>query len=224
MNSYGAKSCGILYDSRHAFSIELAQTFQRKFREKGGRVVGLLSFIGEKGEKGYDGPLQTLADEKPDFIFAPCYALEVTELIRAAKNLGVTTRFCGSDTWDSELVFDGSGLRLTGSSFASSLFEQAFNYRPFQVFFNAMEQAGMDNPDAPAACAYDAVSLLAAALKTGETSDDIRKGLLAVRRLSLATGRVTITPEGDTMKPILIRIVERKGGRLLPVFAARYDP
>lgn len=224
MNSYGAKSCGILFDSRRAFSRELSLTFQRKFHEKKGSVVGLLSIIGENGEKDYATPLRKLAESAPDFIFAPCYALEATELIHAAKELDIGIRFCGSDAWDNELVFDGSGLRLAGTAFASALFEQAFNYRPFQIFFNAMENAGMDNPDAPAACAYDAVSLLAVALQTGETSEDIRKGLLAVRRLSLATGRVSITPGGDTRKPMLIRIVERRGGRLVPVFAARYDP
>ena len=224
MNSYGAKSCGVIFDSAYAFSVELADIFAERFQKQGGRMVGIYSLRAAGGEKDYATPLKALATEAPDFIFAPCYALEATEVIRAARELGIATRFCGSDTWDNEMVFDASGTRLAGTSFASSLFEQAFSYRPFQTFFTAMEQAGMDNPDAQAACAYDAVYILARALEKGETPEAIRQGLTEVKRLPLATGRITILPSGDTLKSVLVRVVERRGGRLIPVYGERYDP
>lgn len=224
MEKYGAKKMGILYDSSHASSLELANIFYDNFTGRDGECVGKLSFIGPGGEKDYKTPLRELARENPDFIFAPSYALEATEIIRAAREFDVSIRFCGPDTWDNELVFDASGSRLTGSSFASTLFEQTFSYRPFRIFFDAMEQAGMDNPDAPAACAYDAVTLLATALANGETPEKIREGLLQVKRMPLATGRVTINADGDAVKPVLIRVVEQSRGRLLPVYAERYDP
>ncbi|MCD8351689.1 MAG: ABC transporter substrate-binding protein [Planctomycetaceae bacterium] len=224
MRSFGVKSCGILYDSRHTFSIELSQVFADTFTEHGGRVVGIHSIIDENGEKDYVTPLRALAEEKPDLIFAASYALEATEIVRTAGDLGIDIRLCGPDTWDNELVYDASGTRLVGTAVVSALFETAFNYRPFQTFYNAMEQAGMDFPDAQAASAYDAVSLLVVALEKGETSAQIREGLLAIRRLPLATGRVTMGPNGNVHKPVIIRIVERRNNRLLPVFAVRIDP
>lgn len=225
MNAYGAKSCGIIYDPRHAFSTELATIFAKKFTEKGGRVVGKQAFVNADGEKDYEKALTTLNAENPDFIFAASYAMEAVEMIHAARDLGIRTRFCGSDTWDNELLFDAAGTRLIGTSFASSLFEQNFNYKPFQTFFTAMEQAGMDNPDAQAACAYDAVTLIADCMQTaGEKPEEIRDCLFQVRRKPLATGRISITSAGDAVKPIIIRIVERRGGRLIPIYAERYDP
>lgn len=224
MRSFGAKSCGILYDSRHSFAVELAEIFEKIFTERGGAVVGNLSFVDESGNASYADPLVALAERNPDFIFVISYALEAIELMHAAREAGVSTRFCGSDTWDNELVYDASGTRLIGTAIISSLFESAFNYRPFQIFYNAMEQAGMDTPDAQAASAYDAVSLLATALTHGESGAAIRDGLLAVKRLPLATGRTTVAPSGNAQKPLIIRIVERLGGRLTPVFADRIDP
>lgn len=224
MDKYGAKTCGIIFDPRYVFSPDLADIFEKKFTSNGGTVVGKYSLVADNGEVDYQAPLEKISAGAPDFIFAPCYALEATELIHKARDLNIGLRFCGSSTWDNELVFDASGSRLAGSSFASSLFEQAFSYRPFQMFFTAMEQAGMDNPDAQAACAYDAVNLIAQALKQGEKAEDIRKGLLTTKRMPLATGRITITPDGETIKPVLIRVVERAEGRLLPVYAERYDP
>lgn len=224
MRSFGVKTCGILYDSRRAFSTELATAFETAFTERGGTVLGSYSFIDKSGEKNYETPLTALAQRKPDILFVPSYALEATEVVHAAKRLGITTRFCAPDTWDNELVYDASGTRLAGTAVVSSLFEAAFNYRPFQVFYNAMEQAGMETPDAQAACAYDAVSLIQVALARGETSAAIRDGLLGVRRLPLATGRITMGPNGNAHKPLIIRIVERRGGRMIPIFADRIDP
>ena len=224
IRSYGAKTCGILYDPRYVFSRELADIFEKIFEKHGGKVLGKQRITNSEGRKAYQTPLLLLASEKPDFIFAASYALEATEIVRAARDLGINTRFCGPDTWDNELVFDASGTPLINTSIASSLFEQAFSYRPFQDFFNAMEQAGMDNPDAQAACAYDAVTLLAKALEEGETPEAIRDALHRFKRLPTATGRITITKDGDAIKPVLIRIVERQGGRLVPVYAERYDP
>ncbi len=224
MDKYGAKTCGILYDPRYAFSEELKNIFHHKFILNGGDVTGIRSIIGPDGEKDYAAALAGLAEKGPDFIFAPCYALEATEIIRAAREHGVGIRFCGPDTWDNELVFDASGSRLAGTAFASALFEQTFSYRPFQIFFNALEQAGMDNPDAQAACAYDAVSMLAIALTKGETPELAREGLLEIKRLNMATGRLTMMPNGNPLKPVLIRVVEKRDGQLVPVFAERYDP
>ncbi|MCD8140057.1 MAG: ABC transporter substrate-binding protein [Planctomycetaceae bacterium] len=224
MRSFGVKTCGILYDSRHTFSNELSRVFAETFAERGGRVVGNYSIMNDAGEKDYATPLRALAEAKPDLIFSASYALEATEIVRTAGTLGIDIRLCGPDTWDNELVYDASGTRLVGTAVVSALFETSFNYRPFQTFYTAMEQAGMDFPDAQAASAYDAVSLLAVALEKGESSEQIREGLLAVRRLALATGRVTMGPNGNVQKPLIIRIVERRNNRLLPVFAVRIDP
>lgn len=224
IRGWGAKSAAILYDPRFEFSRELARIFRTKFMAKGGTLIESLPLIDADGRKDFETPLKRLAAGNPDFIFAPVYALEAIELIQMLKQLGIGTRVCAPDTWDNELVFDASGRRLAGTCVTSALFEQEFNYRPFLTFYTAMENAGMDTPDAQAACAYDAVTLLVEGLKKGETAEDVRQGLLAVKRFPLATGRLSVLPDGDTRKPVLIRVVEIRNGRLTPVFAERFDP
>lgn len=224
MEKYGAKTCAILYDTRFVFSQEMSYVFSSAFNTAGGKVLATKSFSDPMGNKDYASALKALAAMKPDFIFAPCYALEATEIIQAARDLKIGVRFCGPDTWDNQLVFEASGSRLASTAFTSALYEKTFSYRPFQTFFTAMEKAGMDTPDAQAACAFDAVSMIAAALENGETPEKVRQGLLKIDRLRLATGRVTMTPDGNPLKPVLIRVVEKSEGRLVPVYAERYDP
>ncbi|MDR3211212.1 MAG: ABC transporter substrate-binding protein [Planctomycetota bacterium] len=224
-NSFGATTCAIIYDSRYYYSSKMAEMFAKSFVANAGLVLGRESFVDPaSGELVYDWALELLSATRPDFIFVPCYALEATELIHAARRLGIRTRLVGSSTWDNQLVFDGSGIRLEGTCFSSGLFEQSFNFRPFQVFFTAMEQAGMDNPDAGAACAFDSVSILISALANGESPEDIQAGILKIKRMPLATGRTTMSPDGEAIKPVLIRMVERSDGQLKPVYAERYDP
>lgn len=223
MENFGAKSCAILFDPRYKFSNELANVFERTFRAAGGKIVGTLSIVSYTGKTDYAGPLKKLAAYKPDFIYVPCYAAEAVELIHAARDLGIDTRFAGPSMWDNELLFIASGRRLAGTAFTSCLFEQTYRYAPFQEFYKAMRQAGMDYPDAMAASAYDALALLAEGFKNGESAEEIRDGLLNVKYLPLATGVTSVQPDHNVSKPVFVRYVELQRSRLVPIYADRYD-
>lgn len=223
MRAFGAVKCGIAFDSRRTFAREMTETFAKTFTDAGGQVVGTLPLYVDGDNVDVKG-LTKLAAAGADFIFCATYALEAAEVIHAAKAAAIDTRFCAPYTWDTEVVYDASGKRLAGTCITSALFEKEFNYRPFQTFYTALEEAGMDNPDGPAANAYDAVSLLAEAMKNSDAPEDIRKALLAVKRLPLATGRTTINPDGSAKKTLILRIVEIIDGRLTPVYAERFDP
>lgn len=224
VRAFGAERCALVYDQRHTFALDLARRVGDAFRARGGRVVGMYPMRDESGGKDLPGLLEKIAAEKPDFIFCASYALEATEIIHAARDSAVATRFCASSTWDNELVFEGAGRRLAGTCITSSLLERSFNYRPFQTFYDAMAAAGMESPDGQAANAYDAVSIVAKAMENGTTSEAIREGLLTIKRLPLATGRVSITADGSANKSVIIRMVEIIGTRLVPVYAERFDP
>lgn len=224
MQSFGAASCAILYDPRHEFSSELATIFKDAFIEAGGKVTGTLAMGGGIDKMDYATPLKKLAADNPDFIYVPSYGLEASELIHAARDLGIPTRFAGPFTWDNELVFNAAGRRLSGTAISSSLFEKNYNYRPFQIFYRSMEAAGMDYPDAMAASAWDAVMLMVEGLKNGETPEKMREGILSVKQMPLATGVSTVLPDHNILKPVIIRLVEQRGGRMLPIYAERYDP
>ncbi len=220
-NVYGAKTVGILHDPRHSFSTELANLFARHFSRMRGRILSSISLLNSDGREDIPAALRQLADTQPDVIFAPVYALEAVEVMTALKELDINIRVCGSDTWDNELVFDASGRRLVNTAFASPMLERSDDYPPFRTFFEAVERAGMENPDAQAACAWDAVSLLAEAFKTGVTAEEVRAGLLNIRDMPLATGNFSILPNHESEKPVHIRVVEERDNRLVPVIADR---
>ncbi len=219
--AHGAKAVAILHDPRHSFSTELANLFARHFSRMRGRILSTISLLDSDGREDIPDALRRLAETRPDVIFAPVYALEAVEVMIALKQLEIDIPVCGSDTWDNELVFDASGRRLVNTTFASPMLELSEEYPPFRTFFEAVSRAGMENPDAQAACAWDAVSLLAEALKTGLTAEAVRAGLLNIREMPLATGKFSILPNHESEKPVHIRVVEERNNRLVPVFADR---
>lgn len=221
----GASSAAVLFDPRHAFSPELAALFAERFTDAGGRVTSSLPVAGEDGKKDFAAPLRRIAEEHPDVIFAPLYALEAIELMHALKEAGVAIPVCGSDTWDNELILAASGRRLAGTAFASPLPATALHASPAsKIFFEAAERAGMENPDAQAAYAWDAVGMLEEAFKTGESGEELREGLSKITNLPLATGRLDILPDHDSRKTVVILRIEEKDNKLAPVFANRFDP
>ena len=224
MEKYGARTCAVIYDRAHRASVEMAEIFQDKFVSRGGRVTSLGTFRSADGSKDYPAVLAAAAADKPDFVFAPCYGAEAAELIYASQKLDLSLRFAGPEEWDNEELFVGAGVRLTGAVICSSLFESSFRYRPFQLFMEEIRNAGMDEPDAQAALAYDAVSFLAAGLAKSNEPKGIRDALAGIRNMNLATGRISIGPDHETLKPVFIRVVERRGDRMAPVYADRYDP
>ncbi len=189
-----------------------------------GRILSTISLLNSDGREDIPAALRQLADTQPDVIFAPVYALEAVEVMTALKELDINIRVCGSDTWDNELVFDASGRRLVNTTFASPMLEQSDDYPPFQTFFEAVERAGMENPDAQAAYAWDAVGMLEEAFKTGESGEELREGLSKITNLPLATGRLDILPDHDSRKTVVILRIEEKDNKLAPVFANRFDP
>ncbi|MDR3078041.1 MAG: ABC transporter substrate-binding protein [Planctomycetota bacterium] len=224
IDKFGAKTCAIIYDQVYRSSVNMAEIFRSKFTDLGGKVTAQATFRAAGGVKDYLGALRAVEKDNPDFIFAVCYGAEAAELIYASREIGMNIRFCGPEEWDNEELFIGAGTRLAGTVICSSLFEESSRYRPFQRFMAEIRIAGMDEPDAQAALAYDAVSFLAAGLDKSESPEGLRSALDGVKNMNMATGRTSVGAKHNIVKPVLIRVMERRGDRLVPIYAERYDP
>lgn len=212
----------VIYDTRWSFSREISSVFLSLMRQYGFENMGRYNVVNDFGDVDYETPLKEIAENGANVIFAPLYVNEATELLQAAKKLGITIPFCGTATWDNEMLYYGSGTRLAGSAFCSALFEPEFN-RMSREFFKAMTEVGMEEPDTAASSAYDTVYIVARALAQGTTPEQVREALLNMSEVSLAAGRFSFTPTGDSIRPTVIRFVQHHDQRLEPIFGEKYD-
>ncbi len=152
----------MLRDNRSAYSMGLADVFERKFTEMGGKVVGTESY--SAGDTDYRAQLTALKRAKPEAIYVPGYYSEVGIIARQAKELGLTVPLMGGDGWDSEKLFELGGSAVEGSYFSNHYSSQ--DPSPAVQKFVADYKAKYGGvPDALAALAYDAARVAVDAMK-----------------------------------------------------------
>ena len=205
----------IVFDERYPYSVNLARQFRKDFERLGGSIVLDTSYAygAFTDPEPFDADLKRIVAElvaaEPELIFAPIYPEEASPLVFAAGRAEVSARFAGSDSWDSETVWQASGSNIQGC-YLTSAFSQDDPDPEAQHFVQRMEDKGTDIVDSGVALAYDAISMIVEAMRsTGATGEEIRQGLFKLEDFPLITGRTTITPDGETVKEIMLLQVKQ---------------
>ncbi len=247
--SIGKKKAAILTDPRLEISAAYGDYFAEAVAVEGGELVCRAEFSpgrganlalsdhtegGKKGDvpeqipgmevylEDYREALGKIAASKPEILFIPCYAVDVSAIIQVVAEFPELNdvRMCGPDLWDNQLVFDASGRRLVGSFFTSILQSSRTRYIPYQKFLASMLAAGVEQPDAQIACAYEAATLILRAVERSRefSSETIRQALLDMHNEELATGVTSVTKNGMVEKPIVIRVIRNRDGWPTPIY------
>ena len=225
----------IVFDSRHSYSVNLARRFKEDYERLGGTIVLEESFTqgafvdGARVESdAFQADLKRIVDKlietNPELVFSPIYPEEASFLVRTAGRAGLAARFASSDGWDNETVWLGSGSNLEGC-FLTGAFSRDDSDPAVQRFIQWMEQ-GTDSVDTDVAMGYDAVTMIVEAMRsTGTTSEEIRQGLRKLKDFPLVSGRMTITPDGETEREVVIlKAVRVSDGVFQPQMVKRVLP
>jgi len=199
-----AKRLAILYDVKNDYSTGLRQFFIETVKKAGGEIVADEAY-GE-GDIDFKAQLTKIKQSNPDAVYAPGYYTEIGLICRQARDLGINVPFMGGDGWDSEKTFEIGGKAVEGCFFSN-------HYSPDQdsalvkKFVDTYKQAyGGRTPDAMAILGYDAMKIMADAIRRAESIQGkaIRDALAATKDLEVASGKITINANRDAEKPIVI--------------------
>jgi branched-chain amino acid transport system substrate-binding protein len=203
----GKRRAAILYEN-DAYGRGLADGFRRNFE---GEV--LLTDPIDASASGADVHIAWFVDRRPDLVFVAGTEMSALALLREARAQGLQADFLGGDGWTSVLsdpvVAEGA---LIGAPFTP------FDPRPRAQQFVAAYRARFDqDPDANAALAYDAVFLLANAVREAGTGREAIRDWLAARTPERAfegvTGSIAFLPSGDPVGKAFT-MTRVTGGRL----------
>lgn len=186
----------VLTNISESYSKILAHYFSANFKLNGGEIVF------EGGYKGlasdYKDILLPLKSLKPHVIFVPGYSQDSGLLIKQARNMGIDSIFMGGDAWETSIA-DYAGSALNGSFFSTFWHPKAPNQRnrKFMQLFNKSYGPGEISAYVP--LAYDAVWLLADAMRRANSLDPrkIRDALADTHNYQGATGRLSFNASGD---------------------------
>ena len=215
----------MLFDGDNPYGTSLSNAFKVDFVKQGGSIVAEQTY--RAGDVDYATQLNAIKLKNPDIVFLPSYFAEAAVIIKQARQLAIEVPFLGTDGWDSSELLKFAGQAVNNCYFASHFSSERLSDRakPFSEAYRAKFQAA---PPPLAALTYDAVWLLADALRRGgsSTSTALRDALAETKDFAGVTGTIAFDQDRNPKKPgIILRIQDgkfttwrrsnRRGGSLL---------
>jgi len=211
-NDLKMKRAAILTDIKNDYSTGLTVSIEQTFTAAGGQIVGKQSY--SNGDSDFRSQLTAIRTTNPDVIFIPGYYTDVGQIASQARDLGMKAPFVGGDGWESPKLLEIGGKSLEGSFYANHYFYAD----PSPVVRNFVERYKQRYgvvPDALAALGYDAMKVLADAMKRAAKLDGptLRDAIAATKGFDGVTGVITLGPDRDPIGKKII-IEEVKNGQL----------
>jgi branched-chain amino acid transport system substrate-binding protein len=216
-DTLGCKTSWRLWDTSAEYTRLLAQYWQQSYEQLGGKV--LLDDNYTQGDKDFSAQISRLTalDPPPDCLYVA--ALTATDAGVIAKQLraaGLTSPMIGGDGYDApELVFVGGAAAENVYFTTHAFLDVTQSTAKVQSFIAAYHQEyGTDPQSAFAALGYDAIYLLADAIKRAGSTDPtaIRDALAATSNFVGVTGSVSYQA-GRRVPEKTVTIIAIKNGQ-----------
>jgi branched-chain amino acid transport system substrate-binding protein len=204
----------VLVSSGSAYSVGLAKYFRENFTGHGGEIVAEQKY--SEGDRDFRAQLTAIRAANPDAIFASGDYAESALICVQARQLGLTVPLFGGDTWDSPALVEIGGKAVEGGYF-SAHFSPDSTDPAVRNFVQRFRARWGESPDTGTSLGYDAVMVLADALRRAGSTDGgkIRDALAATKDFPGVTGRITIDAQRNASKSAVIFTV--KDGRFVYV-------
>ncbi len=203
-----AKNVAIWTDNSMDFTKALSKFYKQRIEERGGKVV--LEDFFMMGDKDFSAQIARLknASPKPDAVFVSAIPNEAGLTVKQIREAGLTLPIVSGDGFDTELVTTVPGPKLANDVYFSTHTYRGDNRPEVTAFIAAYKKEyGKDPENAFAALGYDAVDLIADAIKRAGSADKgpLQKALAATKGFKAVTGEISYTrPSGVPLKPVSV--------------------
>jgi len=207
-NKLGVRKVAVWTDNSMDFTKALSKYFKQRMVELGAKIV--LEDFFMMGDKDFSAQIARLknAKPKPDAVFISAIPNEAGLTVKQIREAGLMLPIVSGDGFDTELV-----VTVPGPKLATNVYFSTHTYREDKrpevlAFIKAYkEEYGRAPENAFAALGFDAVGLIADALKRAGTTDGkaLRDALAATRGYKAVTGEISYTrPSRVPMKGVAI--------------------
>ncbi len=197
----GAKKIFVIQD-KTAYGQGLAEAFRDKAQELGATIVGYEGIT--VGEKDFNGVLNIVATQNPDFIFFGGLYAEGGLIMKQARDKGITAPIMGGDALDSSGLVEVAGPDVKGALYSSVAGEIAKMEGGPEWGARYQKEFGKA-PEGYSAYAYDSMTIMLDAVKKtlesskGEmpTREAVRDAVRATKDFKGIATQVTFDDKGD---------------------------
>lgn len=205
--SMGLKRLGILWVN-NSFGKGLAGKFRETLEKGGGTVVA--SEAANPDQVDLRTHLAKLRTSRPEGIFLILHPGQAVAALKQIKELGIQTRLFGADTFSTGEIYSAAKVEAQGVVFSLPAQPDSALFKQFSADYEKIHKSPAD---INAAAAFDAVMLVARAVRAGaRTGDQIRQYFDKQEPYEGASGLIQWDANGDVIsKKYAIYIVEGDG-------------
>jgi len=203
--NFPGQKVAVFYESDIDYSVGLYDAFKKQCATDGVEIVCEQSFL--KTDTDYSAQISKLVDSGATVIFIPIYAEEASTFLTQAKNgtsnavFGSDVYFFGADGLDGIIGKVAAAPATANNVVMLTPFAASSKDAKVQSFVSQYKKLYTDEPDQFAADGYDAVYVIAEAVKNaGSTKgSDVTAAILKLEYQGI-TGKMTWNKDGNTNK------------------------
>jgi branched-chain amino acid transport system substrate-binding protein len=194
-----AQTAAVFLDQGNDYVRGLAEFFREAFEAGGGEVVVWESYTGE--DQDFSAILTLVRDANPDVMYLPDYYSTVNLIAAQAREMGVEAAMLGGDGWDSA---DLDREAVDGGYYTNHYSGQ--DPRPIvQQWVATYSDRYGSEPDALATLAYDAANILFQAIdQAGSDDPEAVATALEEMEFSVVSGDITYDEQHNPIKSAAI--------------------
>jgi len=197
------------------YGVSLGKAFRSAFQAGGGKIVSDESY--NPGSSDFRAQLTKIRGFGPDLVFYPGHYQESGIILKQAKELGLKAIFLGGDgSYAPDLIILAGGA-AEGSYYTVMAMGDPTNDKDVQSFVSAFKNKYGEEPDSYSAYAFDAMNIIADAIRRGGYSaDGIKGALYGLKDFKGVTGPTQFDSNGEVNKPYGVYKVQ--DGKFVRVF------
>ncbi|MFE8700701.1 ABC transporter substrate-binding protein [Cytobacillus sp. FJAT-54145] len=207
IEKFDAKKVAILYGNDDVFTKSGFDTMKKVAEEKGLEILTIETF--QKGQSDYNAQLTKIKGLNPDLILASALYNEGAVIMDQARKMGIDVPFVGGNGFNSPEVIKIAGDAADGLIVATPWYGEKDDQK-VQDFVSKFEEKYGKKPDQFAAQAYDALYIMAEALKNaGEADRDaLRDALAGISGFNGILGNFSFDEEGDVVMDPTVLVIK----------------
>jgi branched-chain amino acid transport system substrate-binding protein len=173
--------------------------FESALANNGGSVTEVIEFPPNTSDfSGLIGRVMTL---KPRAVYLAAYGEDIGNMILALKKAGYEGHILTTSAFSSPRFIVPVGEAAVGVILTQSVFEVDSDHAHVKSFVESYREKYGEDPDIFAAHGYDAMKVVAAAVKgRAVLSSEVPKGLRDVKDFLGVTGSISFNDKGDVLK------------------------
>ena len=214
------RRAAILFDAGADYNTGLADAFRTRFTELGGIIVADEAY--QTGDVDFNAQVTRIRATNPDVVYLPNYYNDVALQAIQLRDQGVNAVLLGGDGWDG--LIDNAGDEVIGGLWSSAFASDTTEPRG-RAFVEAFQRRFNRQASQFAALGYDAIMMLADAIRTADSSDAAAvRDALARTNGYYVTGHIRFDANRNPIKSAAILEIARRDGRLANVYRTTVNP